>query len=145
MTNFSGQNGDSFNKRQLADARLLIVEDDDDSRLMLMTALKMYGAQVEAACDVAEAVAILSRAEIDLIVSDIGLPNEDGYALLQKVRAAEIEKGRHIPAIALTGYASREDATRALAAGFQKHLTKPIEPRELVNAVADLIKSEEMV
>ncbi len=73
-----------------------------------------------------------------MLVSDIGMPEEDGYSLIRKIRNLRLEEGAHIPAIALTGYAGAEEGERALSAGFQVHLPKPAEPSNLVNTIADL-------
>lgn len=78
----------------------------------------------------------------DILVSDIGLPGDDGYALIQRLRSREAERGGSIPALALTAYARAEDKARALAAGFQVHLAKPLEPAEFVAAIANLVKKE---
>jgi len=103
-----------------------------------MSVLAQHGASVTTAGSAAEALAALDRARMDVLVSDIGMPDEDGYALIRKVRARGGRNGPRIPAIALTAYARVEDRARALLAGFQLHVTKPVEPTELVTAVASL-------
>jgi signal transduction histidine kinase/ActR/RegA family two-component response regulator len=128
------------NSLQLDRLRLLIVDDDADMRELLAYTLEAYGAEVIAAADAAEAIAILtsSTAAINLLISDIGMPDEDGYTLLRRIRALPVEQGGRIPAVALTAYARTQDRTAALLAGFQSHLAKPVEPTELVAVVANL-------
>ena len=88
-------------------------------------------------------ITVPERRPLDVIVSDIGMPEEDGYEFLRKVRALPPEQGGLVPAIALTGYAARKDRERALAAGYQLHLAKPVEPEELVSAIASLVSSKQ--
>jgi CheY-like chemotaxis protein len=83
-----------------------------------------------------EALQILDVERPDVLVSDIGLPDEDGYGLIRQIRQSEAEHGGFLPAVALTGYARAEDRARILAAGFQSHVTKPVEPAELTAAIA---------
>jgi len=118
--------------------RVLVVEDETDTRELLAVALQQCGAQVVAFGTVAEALLELDRSLPDVLLSDIGVPGEDGYSFLRKVRARGAEKGGDLPAAALTAYARVEDRRRALEAGFQTHLAKPIDPSELVAAVAAL-------
>ncbi|MBD2078678.1 hybrid sensor histidine kinase/response regulator [Leptolyngbya sp. FACHB-17] len=120
--------------------RLLIVDDDADMRELLAYTLEACGAEVIAAASAAEAIAILtaSAASLHLLISDIGMPDEDGYRLLHRIRALPTEQGGRIPAVALTAYARTQDRTAALLAGFQSHLAKPVEPAELVAVVANL-------
>ena len=120
--------------------RVLVVEDDDDSRSLLSMVLKQYGANVTAASSAAEALKALERAPADVLISDIGMPDEDGYELMRKVRALPPQRGGLAPAIALTGYATCKDRERALLAGYQVHVAKPVEPIALVAAVANLAK-----
>jgi PAS domain S-box-containing protein len=120
--------------------RLLLVEDDADGRDLLVEMLTQSGAEVRAAGSAAEALATLDRWRPDAIISDIGLPDEDGYALMEKWRAQERERGvPQLPAIALTAYTRREDRLRALAAGYQSHISKPVVRVELLAVVASLI------
>ncbi|MBD1847380.1 response regulator [Cyanobacteria bacterium FACHB-63] len=120
--------------------RLLIVDDDADIRELLAYTLEACGAEVLAAASAAQAMAILtaSAVSIHLLISDIGMPDEDGYKLLRRIRALPTEQGGRIPAVALTAYARTQDRTAALLAGFQSHLAKPVEPAELVAVVANL-------
>jgi ATP-binding cassette, subfamily B, bacterial len=132
---------------RLDGASIMIVDDQDDARELLATVLESKGAGVRAFAGGAEARRWFERtphaAWPDLLVCDIGLPDEDGYAVVRGVRAAEAERRvplpERMPAIALTGYARPEDRTQALLAGFQMHLAKPVEPRELLAGVAGLI------
>jgi len=122
----------------LKDVRVLVVEDEADTRDLLVTALEQCGAQVAAFASVAEAIAELDRAVPDVLVSDIGVPYEDGYSLIRKVRERRAADGGNVPAAALTAYARAEDRLRALEAGFQTHLAKPVDPSEFVATVARL-------
>jgi signal transduction histidine kinase/CheY-like chemotaxis protein len=123
----------------LTEVRVLVVDDEADARELLTIALTQCGAEVRAAATVNAALDILDEWQPDLLVSDIGMPSEDGYQLIRRVRARESERGGAIPALALTGYASSEDAARALAAGYQTHMAKPVAPSELVAKVASLV------
>jgi ATP-binding cassette subfamily B protein len=131
----------------LAGRRILVVDDHEDAREVIAAVLEERGAAVEA---LATGSAVLERLRgsantewPDLLVCDIGLPDLDGYALLRDVRRIEAERetplAARIPAIALTGFAHAEDRTRALLAGFQIHLAKPVDPRELLAAIAGLL------
>jgi len=126
----------------LKGVRLLIVEDEAESREMLVTAFEQCGAQVSLAASANEAMEVLLRATPDAVVCDIGLPGEDGHEFIRKVRAVEAEKGGRIPALALTAYAGPEDRQKALAAGFDTHVTKPAAPAELVAKIALLAGSK---
>jgi len=121
---------------RLAGVRVLVVEDEADTRDLLAAALGHSGAEVDPAASAAEALAALRRRRPDVMVCDIGMPGEDGYSLLERVRALASEDGGLVPAIALTAYARSDDRRRALAAGFQIHLSKPVDPDELISAVA---------
>ncbi len=118
--------------------RVLIVDDEADARDLLITIFEQSGAQVIAAASAVEAFNWLSQSQVDVLVSDIGMPNVDGYTLMRQIRNLEAERGGHIPAIALTAYARESDRIAALEAGFQVHLAKPFEPDELVKLVAKL-------
>jgi PAS domain S-box-containing protein len=119
--------------------RVLLVDDETDSREFLSMSLRECGAHVTALGSAEEAVKALQTHRPDVLVSDIGLPGEDGYALIRRVRALGAERGGQVPAAALTAYAKGEDTTRALSAGYQVHLPKPVEPAELAAAVATLV------
>src|SRR6185503_7220466 len=101
---------------------------DEDSRDMLTMVFERYGAAVERAASAAEAIAVIEQRRPHILLSDVGMPGEDGHALIRRVRAAERDSGLFLPAIALTGYASAEDGARALDAGFQLHIPKPVDP-----------------
>ncbi|UFP95640.1 ATP-binding protein [Gloeobacter morelensis] len=118
--------------------RVLVVDDEPQARELVRTTLELCGAQVATAGSAAEALAEVRRFKPAVLVSDIAMPGEDGYALLRQMRLLEAEHGWRIPAVALTAYARVEDRRRALLAGFQTHLSKPVEPSELVAAVANL-------
>lgn len=128
----------------LRGAKVLVVDDEHDTREILSVMLARYGTEVRAAGSVAEALEVLSEWQPDVLVSDIGMPVEDGYVMINKLRALPAEAGGEIPAIALTAFASPQDKERSLAAGFQRHLAKPVEPVELAKVVARLLgRSEE--
>lgn len=120
--------------------RILIVDDDADMRDLLSYTLQVCGAQVTNTATAEEAISILTKSSIpqDILISDIGMPDEDGYALLRRVRALKPEQGGTIPAIALTAFARTVDRTAALLAGFQSHVAKPVEPAELIAVIANL-------
>ena len=118
--------------------RVLLVEDDEDSRKLLGLMLKKQGAEVTSTSSSAEALGAIGQTLPDVVLSDIGMADEDGYELMRKVRALSVESGGLTPAIALTGYATRKDRERALSAGYQLHLAKPVEPPDLVAAIASL-------
>ena len=122
--------------RQLSGMRVLVVDDEPDARELIAATLTAAGATVTVAASVAEALEQLARAVPDVLVSDLGMPGEDGHALIRKVRAS----GRlsRLPAIALTAYASPEDARSTVLAGFHTHLAKPVEPSVLTAVVASL-------
>jgi signal transduction histidine kinase len=122
----------------LAGVRVLVVDDEADARDVLSAMLQQAGAEVLSVANPAEALALLDREAFDVLVSDIGMPGEDGYALIRSVRQRAIDAGGRIPAAALTAYARTEDRLRALAAGFQIHVPKPVQPEELVTVVASL-------
>lgn len=121
--------------------RLLVVDDDAGVLELLKTILEEYGAQVTAVGGATEAIAILraNRSEYDVLLSDIGMPDVDGYELIRQVRALDAELGG-IPAIALTAYVREEEQSSALAAGFQRHIAKPVEPNQLVSMIAELVQ-----
>lgn len=127
---------------RLDGVRVLLVEDDDDSRRLLSLMLKRHGAIVTAAKSAAEALGCFqvlandhSEPLPDLLVSDIGMPDTDGYELIKRVRTLPPAEGGAIPAVALTGYATRKDRERALDAGYQMHMAKPIEQADLIAVI----------
>ncbi len=117
---------------------VLIVDDEADARDLLVTILEQSGARVIAAASADEVLYLLSQSKADVLVSDIGMPNVDGYALMRHIRQLEAIKGGDIPAVALTAYARESDRMAALEAGFHVHLAKPFDPDQLVNVVAEL-------
>ncbi|HEX8456581.1 MAG TPA: PAS domain S-box protein [Pyrinomonadaceae bacterium] len=123
---------------ELANLRVLVVDDEADARLLLQTIMEQSGASVRAAASASEALAAFKEFKPDILVSDIGMPQEDGYMLLRRVRALSPEDGGRVPAIALTAYAQEHDRMRALLAGFQVHVAKPINPPELVAVIVGL-------
>jgi CheY-like chemotaxis protein len=122
----------------LTGIRVLAVDDDSDTRAMITGVLEQSGANVLTAGSAEEALDVLPGWEPDVLVFDIGMPHEDGNVLIQKVRQLESKDGRNTPAIALTAYTRVEDRVRALAAGYQMFIPKPIEASELVMTIANL-------
>jgi PAS domain S-box-containing protein len=118
--------------------RVLVVDDEPDTCEMLKVLLSRCGAEVVAVTSAAEALTEIERSRFDILVSDIGMPNVDGYELIRRVRGLGPQHGGSIPAIALTAYARPEDRLRALRAGYQTHVAKPVEPSELVVVIASL-------
>ncbi|HEV2801441.1 MAG TPA: PAS domain S-box protein [Pyrinomonadaceae bacterium] len=123
---------------ELSGLRVLVVDDEADTRELIAAVLASCGAHVIQAATAAEAFEQLERARPDVLISDIGMPEEDGYALLGRIRQLPPERGGAIPAAALTAYARTEDRVRALRSGFQIHVPKPVEPAELITVVATL-------
>jgi signal transduction histidine kinase len=116
--------------------RILVVDDEADSRELVTAILTRCGSKVKCCESTAEALQVFREWGPDLVISDIGMPNEDGYALITKLRKLRLKRAKEVPAIALTAYATDDDRTRALSAGFQVHVAKPIEPEELVRSIA---------
>jgi PAS domain S-box-containing protein len=126
-------------RRALEGRRVLVVDDQADARDLLALVLRQQGAEVQLAASADEAVQLLSRAPIDVLVSDLAMPGTDGYDLIRTVRTAERQRGGpRIRAIALTAYAGAESRERALAAGFELHATKPLSPETLVDLITKL-------
>nr|WP_322708658.1 response regulator [Nostoc sp. ChiSLP03a]MDZ8209758.1 response regulator [Nostoc sp. ChiSLP03a] len=117
----------------------LLVDDDRDSREFIAFVLKQYGAQVTEADSAHDALNNLMQAKFDLLISDIGMPDMDGYTLIRQIRKQPPEQGGEIPAIALTAYAGEIDRQQALAAGFQQHISKPIELEVLIKAILTIV------
>jgi signal transduction histidine kinase/ActR/RegA family two-component response regulator len=124
----------------LAGLSVLVVDDDDESRQVVAAHLERSHAVVLAAASAAQALEVLQRERVDVLLADVAMPGEDGYALVRKLRASPSVRAASIPAIAVTAFARQEDRLQALQAGFQVHLAKPIDPRALVDAVASLGK-----
>ncbi len=121
--------------------RVLLVEDDQDSREMLETMFEQSAIEVCSVDSAAEALEIIEQFKPHVIISDIGLPNEDGYELISRIRQLPSARGGLTPAIALTGYVSSQDRNRAFNAGYQKHLSKPVDIDELLELVRELAKN----
>jgi signal transduction histidine kinase/CheY-like chemotaxis protein len=133
------------NPPSLEGMRALFVDDEADARELITQMLAQVGAEVRTAASATEALAACDEWRPDVIISDIGMPGEDGYVLMKKLRARESERGGHIPAIALTAYGRREDRQRALSVGYESHIPKPVEPTELLAVVASLTNRIEKV
>jgi CheY-like chemotaxis protein len=118
--------------------KVMIVDDEAETRDLLTAILTRRGAEVRACASAAEALASVGEWQPLVLVSDIGMPDEDGYVLIRKLRALGPERGGNVPAVALTAYARSEDRTRALASGFQMHVPKPVEASELIMVIASL-------
>ncbi len=123
----------------LGGVRVLIVDDDGDSRMFLSTLLQTQGALVTSAGSMAEALELFQQDRPDVLVSDIGMPGQDGYDLIRHIRELAANDGGQTPAVALTAYVRREDQDAALAAGFHRHIKKPVIVAELINVVAELV------
>jgi CheY-like chemotaxis protein len=122
--------------RILDGLRILVVDDEADSRELVSAILTRCGSEVKCCDSAAEALMVFVDWKPDLLVSDIGMPNEDGYTLIKKLRKLRLKRAKQIPAVALTAYATKEDKARTLSAGFQIHVAKPIEPESLVTSIA---------
>jgi PAS domain S-box-containing protein len=120
--------------------RILVVDDDADARAVLGNVLKAHGADVLAVGSAGEALSIFAEYRPHVVLSDIGMPGEDGYSLIGKIRALPPGYGADTPAAALTAFARAEDRTKALQHGFQMHLAKPVDPAELLAVVASLAR-----
>jgi CheY-like chemotaxis protein len=124
----------------LAGVSVLLVDDEADARELFKTLLERSGARVTAVASGAEAFSAFTASPPDVVVSDIEMPEENGYDLIRRFRALPPERGGQTPAAALTAYARTEDRMRALRAGFQIHVSKPVQPAELVAVVANLAR-----
>jgi PAS domain S-box-containing protein len=124
----------------LEGVRVLVVDDEPDTTQLLSTVLTQCGAYVKTAASAKEAFATLKEWRPNLIVSDIGMPEEDGYSFMKRVRTWARETGIWVPAVALTAYARAEDRLKALDSGYQMHLPKPVEPLELVKVLVSLVE-----
>jgi CheY-like chemotaxis protein len=125
--------------KELYGLKILVVDDDVDTRELIEWVLKRVGAEVTSVGSAREALDLLEREKPHLLVSDIAMPEEDGYSLLKKIRALPPERGGRIPAIALTAHSLVQDRLQSLRAGFQSHVPKPVVPEELVEVVASVI------
>src|SRR4029078_9755911 len=128
---------------QLLDGiKVLVVDDEHDSRELLTMILTRCGSDVRCSDSAAHAIEAFNEWHPDLLVSDIGMPNEDGYSLIQKGRSLDSNYARKVPAVALTAYATDEDRMHALSAGFQMHVPKPIEPESFVTSLASMLAGD---
>ena len=127
----------------MAGLKILVVDDEADARDLVFTILTRCGSEVRCSESAAEAIQTFAEWDPDLLVSDIGMPNEDGYSLIKRLRKLRSKRAKQIPAVALTAYATEEDRSMALSAGFQLHLVKPIEPHTLVKSIAAALGREE--
>ena len=124
----------------LSDTQVLVVDDEPDIRDLITFILQDYGVQVTAVSSAQEALQALSESIPDVLISDIGMPKTDGYMLMREVRSRSLQQGGSVPAIALTAYAGEMNQQQAVAAGFQMHISKPVDPDVLVKAIVDLIE-----
>jgi CheY-like chemotaxis protein len=124
--------------RILEGVSLLVVDDEADAREALVGLLERHGAYVRPAASVAEAMAALETGLPDVLISDLGMPGEDGYELIRRVRLLPAEAGGRLPSLAVSAYATEEHRQKVMRTGFQKHLEKPVAPAELVTEVARL-------
>ncbi len=124
----------------LAGLRILVVDDDADSREFVAFVLEQEQADVIALSSAIEVIKALEHTPADLLLSDVGMPDIDGYQLMQQLRAKPSAQGGQIPAIALTAYAGDYDQKRAITVGFQQHISKPIDPEILVQEIVNLIR-----
>ena len=138
--NLIGSKTPTFWQPSLNDLRVLIVEDEPDARELIAAVLTARGAEVVSVGSAGEALQEMERQQFDVLVSDIGMPSMDGYALIERVRQLPAERGGRIPAAALTAYAGVQDRMRVLSSGYQMHIPKPVEPAELTTVVANLAR-----
>ena len=131
-------NGETLNSSMILDGvRVLVVDDEADARELVRAILTRCGGEVRCSESAADAMEALRDWQPDVLVSDIGMPVEDGYSLIKRVRRLRSKRAKEIPAVALTAYVTSVDRHLALSAGFQAHLAKPIEPKALVNLIAE--------
>ena len=135
----SSRNSSSTTNLKLSGTKVLAVDDLEDARTVIMMILAHYGADVKVVASGQEVLADLATFKPDVLLCDIGMPHMDGYDLIQQIRSLPTEQGGDIPAIAVTAYVREEDCNRTLKFGFQRHISKPIEPEQLVLAIADLV------
>jgi len=126
----------------LLGVKILVIDDDEDSRLLLQTALERVGAWVRVADSAASAFKFLEQQRVDVLISDIGMPDEDGFSLMRRLRGLPMH--HRLKAVALTAYARAEDVTRALEAGFQRHVAKPANIAELARTIAELVERADL-
>ena len=122
--------------------KVLVVDDETDSRELMVFLLEHAGANVISATSAGEALSAFTQSQPDILISDIGMPNMNGYMLIQQVRALSPEQGGQIPAIAITAYAGDFNKQQALEAGFQFHIAKPIDFNQLLKAITALLRRQ---
>lgn len=125
----------------LAELRVLLVDDDTDTRDLIAFILEQSGAIVTSATSAIEALQTFEQTNFDVLISDIGMPQMDGYMLMQQIQARTRKQGTEVLAIAMTAYAGEINQQKALAAGFQRHVAKPVDPEDVVKVIADLMKA----
>ncbi|MDL5054297.1 PAS domain-containing protein [Oscillatoria laete-virens NRMC-F 0139] len=135
----SSENADS--RSLLAGVRVLAVDDDADMRELMFFILEQEGAEAIVTGSATDVLTVLPNVQPDILIADIGMPDVDGYTLLRQIRRLNVAQGGEVPAIALTAYAGEWDRQQALAAGFQMHLAKPVEPDALVKAIAKVLNN----
>lgn len=140
-TNPNDQDSQVADAVDLTGLRIVVVDDEADIRQLLMFILEQAGAEVRVATGAAECLGLIEQSLPDLLLCDIGMPTVDGYRLMRHIRALPPDRGGQIPAIALTAYAGEKDQQQVMAAGFQKHISKPVEPHVLVAAIAKLVQT----
>ena len=136
---FSDVDVSSIELPSLAGVRALVVDDQPDARILICRLIEEHGGRCILADSGAEALRLIGEEDVNILISDIGMPDMDGYDLIRRIRTMHASAARNIPAIALTAYARADDRQRALLAGFQMHVSKPVEPRELIAGVASLL------
>jgi PAS domain S-box-containing protein len=136
---FSDVDVASIELPSLSGVRALVVDDEQDARVIICRLIEEQGGRCTLAATGHDALKILAQGDVNVLISDIGMPDFDGYQLIRKVRAMEGSAAQSIPAIALTAYARADDRQRALLAGYQMHVAKPVEPRELIAGIASLL------
>jgi CheY-like chemotaxis protein len=124
----------------LSGVRILVVDDDTDTREFVAFLLEQVGAEVIAVASADAALMALSQTPVDVLLSDIGMPDTDGYMLIRQVRALSPEQGGEVKAIALTAYAGELNQQQVLQAGFQQHIAKPVDPQQLIKTIASLFE-----
>lgn len=126
------------NNSELQGLKVLVVDDDIDTCELISVCLELYGTKVETATSVNDALERFAELQPDVLISDIAMPEQDGYALILQIRSSSSPKQRQVPAVAITAFADKKTQQDVLAAGFQKYLSKPVEPDQLVETVACL-------
>lgn len=124
----------------LQGTRILVVDDDQDSQELLAFMLEQEGAEIQTASSAVEALNLITQWQPDVLLSDIGMPQMDGYTLIRQIRNLPKEQGGEVPAIALTAYAAEADKETALSSGFQQHIAKPVDPVECIGAIIQLLQ-----